>query len=266
MILLLASAGAFAQKQPPAWFTVSTGPALPVGDFSKTDLNNEGSGYASTGFHAAIGYERRTGKTVGYGVRLSGQLNPLDTRGMAESFNQARFAQYAAFFTNMVGNIPPGPTTTVVYPNWQFSKGSWKLLSLQGGLTAEWSMGKEKKVFFAPAIYTGVVYAGLPAIEGSSITDTATANMSQASGSTFGIISTVEGNLRFMLSDKISLRAGLAFMQTTRLNFNDIQVKSTTTKGSIGSPSFSIFQSTITGRVSQQMSSLNISAGLLLRL
>lgn len=266
MILLLASAGAFAQQHPPAWFSVSAGPSLPAGDFGKSDLNDNGSGYANTGLHAAIGYQRRSGKTFGYGVRLFGQLNPLDTRGMAESFSKARFVSYAAFFTNQVGTIPPTPTNTVVYPNWQFSKGSWKMLSLQGGLTAEWPVGNEKKIFFAPALYTGVVYAGLPAIEGSSITDTATARMSQTSGSTFGINSTVEGNLRFVLTDKMSLQAGIAFLQTTRLNFNDIQVRSTTTKGSPGGPVYSMSQSLVTGRVTQQMSSLNISVGLLLRM
>ena len=55
-------------------------------------------------------------------------------------------------------------------------------------------------------------------------------------------------------------------MQTTRLNFNDIQVRSTTTKGSPGGPVYSMSQSLVTGRVTQQMSSLNISVGLLLRM
>jgi hypothetical protein len=235
---------------------ISVGPSFPVGNYGRKNLDNSASGFAKTGETVAISYAKLTGKHFGFAGILVGQLNPLDTKAMENSFSQMRIP--LGIWSSSTTNPPPGPYTT--YPNWKIEKKSWLAASLLAGGYGEFSSGDNFS--FTVKAMAGVVYASSPAITGSSITDTAQAYYKQSSKSALGMSYLTSGGIKYNLSKKISLLTNVEYFATSEIRLKDIKTTITTFKGTPGSPDYSAAQSIRTADGKQTIGTVNVVVGI----
>lgn len=115
-------------------------------------------------------------------------------------------------------------------------------------------------------ILAGVTWAKLPLLNGVSTTDTATAYVQQTSNSGIGINYSTSAGIKIPVSKKIYILAAIDYFSTGDIKFKDIKATVTTTKGTVGSPGYTISQSQVTGVVTQKINSVNVLAGIGIRL
>jgi hypothetical protein len=256
----------FSYSQSPStkgYISFSVGPAFPIGDFGSDDIKKNSSGLAKLGQAANFSWSRLLGKRLGIAAVLHGQRNPLNTRSMEKQFSKTGISQGFWLVSDLGQPLPP-PSYTV-YPNWKFEKGSWLKGSLLIGGYGEFPFRNNIISFVAKAL-AGYGYVSAPAIKGSSITDTATAHLEQTKSSACGLTYLVNGGLKIDISKNISLLTQVEYVSTAELRFDDVKATLTTTRGTPGTPGFSIAQSRITGQARQTISSLNVMAGVALKL
>lgn len=77
LTFLLVSASSYCQK-PRAFLGISAGVSIPSGDFSSGDYENNGAGYAKTGFSLKTSYDHRISYNFGISGLLLVHSNPWD--------------------------------------------------------------------------------------------------------------------------------------------------------------------------------------------
>jgi hypothetical protein len=244
--------------------SISVGAAMPTGQFSSTDLLDSKSGFAKIGEEVSISYSTPLTKGWSFIAHVQGQRNPLNTNAFESSFSQAKIYQGFYFGTGL--NNPPPQTSYKIYPNWKFEKKSWLYGALLLGGQRQFSVDKSDGFNFFAKIMVGAIYAKSPKLNGSSITDTATAHIEQSKSSAFGFVYSFGGGLNYNLPKTFFLTSTVAYCETNQMKFKDVKATLTATKGTFGSPEYSVGQSTTTGNGKQIISSINISVGIGIRL
>lgn len=243
--------------------SLSVGPAVAIGKFAAKDLNRSSSGFAKTGESVSLSYSKLLSKHWGFSLDIHGQRNPLNTNALESSFSQAKIYDGLIFSP---GTNPPPQSNYAIYPNWKFEKKPWLSGALLAGVNGQFALDKPGKVNLVTKVMLGAVYVTSPGLSGSSMTDIATANISQNKSSGFGFIYSVSGGLNYYVSNAIFLCSSLAYIGTNQITFKDVKQILTTAKGSAGSPEYSVQQSTTTGSSKQMISSVNLSFGIGIKL
>ena len=163
-------------------------------------------------------------------------------------------------------NQPPPPSPPVKYPNWKFQKRSWLSGALLMGGCGEFASTESSGFSIVTKLMLGPVYVESPEIRGSSITDTTTATYEQTSSSSFGLAYLLSGGIRLHINKRLYFLTSLEYMGTNRMKFDDIEATLTTTKGVLGEPGFIITQAKTTGSGKQTISTINMVAGIAIRL
>lgn len=242
--------------------TVSIGPSLPVGDYGSKNIQNNGSGFASTGGSVAINYYHLLSKKIGFSVSLQGQLNPLASNKLEESFNDLLIADITVWAGTNPGQIPPPATTGTKYPNWNFDKKSWWTASCLIGIYGEFPLGGDGKTEFLANIAFGPSYITAPSIKGSSIGTAASAYHEQSGGKAWGLGFDVNAGVKRYLKDKLFLQFLASHYAAPSVSFKDITASTTLTKGQPGDINFFISKSMRTGTGEQSINSLNFLFGI----
>jgi len=245
-------------------FSFSIGPSFPVGQFANKNITNDKAGIAGVGGVVNFSYQRPLKKNIGFSATLIAQINPTDRRSMERSFSQLDFPMY---FVWAGPGIPASPTpqATTTYPNWNFKRSSWKLGSLLiGGYNQFKTSGS--KIIFIPKLMAGLVYAASPKIDGESVTDTSYAHATQTSESAFGFGYLVGAGLKFRVTNKISFITGVDYFGTNRITFKDIVARVTVIRHPNDPATMSASQMQTTTDGKQVISSINLLAGIALKL
>ncbi|MBL0134651.1 MAG: hypothetical protein IPP79_11900 [Chitinophagaceae bacterium] len=234
------------------------GPSIPVGNYGSKNIQNSGAGFANTGGSAAINYSHLVTKKIGFSVSLQGQINPLAISKLEQSFNDLLIADFTLWAGTSPGQIPPTPVTGTKYPNWKFEKKSWWTASLLIGAYGEFPISKDEKTSFIANLAFGPSYVSAPPINGSSVGTIASAYHEQTGGKSWGFGSEINIGLRKLVTDKLFLQFTASHFAAPSVSFKNISASTTITKGSPGSPDFSISKSTFTGTGKQSINSLNV--------
>lgn len=237
----------------------SVGPAFPLGDFGNKNVDNSRSGFASTGPFLTVEYSFPVAKKFGLVFALHGQNHPLATSKLEEEFADVNI--YPVFWTS----DPTQPLPKKTYPNWKFDKGSWWLASAMVGGYGFFAT-KNPKLSFITKGMIGVAYSVMPAFEGSSITDTATATLTQESEGAFAFNFSVGGSFRYLLSKKLYLLGGLDWRGTNSFRYDAVTTQITTTRGTPGTPEYSVSQSVHRRPRLQKIHTLNPRIGIAVQL
>lgn len=261
VFLLLISKGFCQQHAQDGYLSLTLGPAFAIGNYSGKTLNSSNaSGFAKTGQAANITYDHLLGHYFGLTAILRGQRNPLDTRALEAKFSEAKF--YQAIWFGQSPTQPPPAIPYSTYPNWKFDKKAWLSASLLIGGYGEFEIKKASPLAIIVRLTAGAIYARSPELNGQSITDTATAHITQSRGSAFGLSYITAAGLKYKIAKGVCLLATAEYFETSTLKFKDVVVTTTTTHGTPGLPNYSVAQSRSTGTAQQKISSINITAGI----
>jgi len=248
------------------FISVALGPSFPLGDYASKDLENVYAGYAGIGEFVNISYSRLIGKYFGFSAALHGQRNPLNTRELEKDFSTLKINTGGIWAGPTPFPPPTLPFTYTVYPDWKFEKDAWLSGSLLLGGYGQFPFQKRNNISFIEKAMLGVIYVSSPGLNGSSITDTATAHVEQKGSTGFGMAWSLYGGLKFDKGKILFLSASLECSGSNKIKFKDIKSTITTTKGSPGSPGYSAQQTTVTVDGKQNINSLNFYIGIGLRL
>jgi len=260
---LLFALSSFSQKN--KYFSVVTGASLPIGNFGNDDITDDEAGVAKLGQAGSISYAQLTGKKLGFTITIQGQRNPFDTKAAEKKFSEINFNRdVMSVGTNP--NLPPPPSPPVKYPNWKFQKRSWLSGALLMGGYGEFASTASSRFSIVTKLMLGPLYAESPEIRGTSVTDTVTAVYEQTSSSSFGLAYLLSGGIKLHINKRLYFLTSLEYMGTNRMTFDDIEATLTTSKGVVGDPGFIITQSKLTGSARQTVSTINLVAGIAVRL
>lgn len=260
-LLLLVSPGHAQTIDHKSQLNFSLGPSFPIGQFANKNIYNDKAGIAGSGGTLTISYTYLMKKNIGFAVSLLGQVNPLNTHSMEESFAELKFASFVIGW----GTGPPSAPTGVSYPDWKFKKASWKLGALLAGGYGEFKTNSSKLTFTTKAII-GLVYAVSPKVDGSSITDTSNVHVTQSSESAFGFGYSLSGGIKIKLNKKMNFTSGLEYFGTNNITFKNIVASVTGVKNPSNPATMTAWQSTVASNSKQTISSLNLLVGLSLQL
>jgi len=229
--LLYCKAQSFNDKN---FLSLSIGPSFPVGDYAKTNVNNNLAGFAKTGEQVELSFEHKLSKHFGLAVMLHGQRNTINTTAMSEEFSQLKF--YTAYFTGTTGypTIPPPPVTSsyYTYPNWKFDAKSWLTGSLLIGAAGDFPIDtKTNKLFITAKAMAGASYVSAPSMHGKSITDSTLAEVSQNGATAFAFSYLISGGLKYKLTQKLRLLFNVNYFGTSQAKFKNVTETLATAKG-----------------------------------
>ena len=240
-------------------FSLTVGPAFPIGTFANTNLSDGSSGFAKIGETISLSYTKPISRDWAFLINLTGQRNPINTNAFESNFSKAKI--YQGFYFGSELNNPPPQTNYTVYPNWKFEKKSWLCAGLQVGTKGQISLSKQNKTWLTTNATFGVLYVASPQLKGNSITDTATAIIKESKSSGFGLIYSFGFGLNYYLNKGIFLTSTLNYIGTNKVAFKNVKGTLTTTKGTPGTSNYFVQQSTVTANGKQTVSSINLSIG-----
>ena len=250
---------AFSQTKHTGYISLMAGPAFPSGHFANTNLFDQASGFAKAGEAISLSYTKHVSTDWGLSIGLAAQRNPINTGAFESSFSKAKIYQGFSFGSNP--NNPP-QVDYVIYRNWNFETKSWLYAALQRGIKREFSLNNQRTALLVTNANVGVLYVTSPQLKGSSITDTATAIITQNKSSGFGLIYSLGVGMNYYLNKTIFLTSTLNYTGTNNVSFNDVKSTLLITKGMVGSANYSVQQSTVTANGKQALSSINLLVGI----
>jgi hypothetical protein len=243
-------------------FNVSAGLAFPVGKFGSNDINSDQSGIAKAGPMVELSYNYGLKKSYGIVVSLTGLINPLNHQSLERSFDQTPLSA-GSFIVWSGSGAPPQPSgNPPIYPNWQFKKSSWKAGALLFGGYAEQAAGQSIFLFRG---MVGAIVASSPRVDGSSVTDTAIAHITQSSETAAGLAYSVTASLKVKLRSRLYFIADADYLGTMKLTFSGVRETVTTAHGLPGAGNITS-QSTLTGNLKQTINVLGVKLGLAITL
>jgi hypothetical protein len=249
----------FSQTSNKANVSIMVGPAFPTGHFANTNLYDRSSGFAKVGEAISLSYTKPISGDWAFLINVTGQRNPINTNAFESNFSKAKFYQGVYFSSDL--NNPPPQTNYTIYPNWKFENRSWLCAALQVGTKGQFSLNKQNKTWLTTNAVLGVLYVASPQLKGVSITDTATALITQSKNSGLGLIYSFGFGLNHYLNKKIFFTSTLNYVGTNKVTFKNVRTTFTATKGAPGSPNSSVQQSITTANGKQTLSSINLLIG-----
>jgi len=268
IVFLLFFKSSFSQaSSDKGYFSVTLGPAFPIGDFAGKNVKSTAGFPRITASAARIGkflqfsYSRLLGKRFGFSASMRGQINPLNVKALQTSFSKT-----IVFGGVLTAPTPMPPLTPLfsytTYPNWKFEKKSWLFSSLLVGGYGEFPAKKSGKTVFTVKPMIGAVYVTSPELRGRRGTDTASAYMIQTSSKAWGFTYSLAGGIKYNIYSRLSLLASVEYIGTSRIKFKDVIMTVTATKGTPGLQDYMVQQSVYTGTAQQKISSLNLNIGI----
>lgn len=257
---IIHTTSAFSQTNNRGSVALLIGPASPTGHFGNNKLYEESPGFAKTGETISLEYTKAFSKHWTVLINLAGQRNPINTAAFESGFSKAKI--YQGFYFGSDPNNPPSQNNYKIYPNWKFDKKSWLYGTLQVGVKGQFPVNKQNKTWLTTDASLGVLYATSPQLKGSSITDTASAIITQGKSTGFGMSYSIGGGIRYYLNNKLFFTTILKYTGSNKVSFKDVKTTLTTTKGTIGSPDYSISQSTVTTNGKQTFNSISLLLGI----
>lgn len=251
---------AFSQTRDVGSVSLSIGPAFPTGQFRSTNLYDASSGFAKTGETVSFEYAKPFPGNWSFLINLAGQRNPINTKSFENSLSTAKI--YQGFSLGSDPTNPPPQTNYTVYQDWKFEKKAWLYGALQVGGKRKFSVNRQNKNWLTTDATLGILYATSPQLNGRSVTDTASAVITQSKSSGFGFIFSIGGGFDYYLGKRFVFTTALKYTGTNKVAFKGIKSTLTTTKGAVGSPNYSISQSTVTSDGKQSLNSINLSFGI----
>ena len=233
----------------------SIGPSFPLGKFAPQEEFSRDDAFASLGQFITVSYHQQKNSKFGFNAALHVQRNPLSYKKFEQGLSKMD-----------VGTIifsPGGPPPTVPesnFPNWSSKNATWVINALLLGThTIIHPATSKTSVRFEISAGPCFVYA--PELEASSFSPDSSAHFFQSKDSEFGIIFSAGVFLRKQINKK-TFFAGVSFMQTANMTFNDTKTIITTTHGRYATPGYTVSQQTNTTDIKRSLSTLNIHAGI----
>jgi len=188
-IILIAATNISAQQAGTTYLDVEVGAGIPTGDFGDGDIDSDDSGLASTGVMGSIATKYSLEDTFGLFGRYSFNMNNVDAEALDELLDS-------------FGDIFP----TV---DWEISASPWIIHSATFGPYFATTSGK---AVFSLEGGIGLLVVTKPEIEliGDDGVDELVVKDDPASGVGFGY--TISGRIGYVLSDNVTLFAGISFL------------------------------------------------------
>ena len=254
-LALLISSLAFGQTKPT--FSINSGIALPIGNFGANDESAK-NGFAKSGPQVNLGINWPLNKKFGIELMAHGQLNPLDTRGLANKFNGQSFYSpvavgYSPGSVELIG-MPGSPVT-----NWKFEKASWQTAGLLVGPTI--NLPINDKLSFTGKVMAGAMYVVKPEIEGRAELNPGYAQFSQIKQDAVAFSYSANAGLKWKITDRISLTAGVSYFAVPEATFKKVHtIYGEYGTGGFGTENFESYT------IKQKISTLNFNIGIIIRL
>ena len=239
--------------------SISVGPSFPLDDFGRSDLRDNGSGFAGIGPALNLAYFHPLNKNIGLVLSGSGQMNPINTRKLESEFNDLRFAPSTLSFYSPVLLQP------IKYEHWKFEKGSWWAANIMAGIQLSTEPAKNDISFYTRVLF-GIAYLSMPEFEGQSQTDTLIASFSQNGSDGFGFSYGFGAGINYSLNTKTYLLANLGWNGTANIKLKEITSTSVTIKNPGDPGNMVVSSQTMTGDGKQTLQALNITFGIGFRL
>lgn len=242
----------FAQQH--GYLTLSAGPGFPVGEFANMDGNDPKSGIARPGGLVDLSYLHEIGNShFGFTGTLRGRMNGIST--------SAAVAPFVAEYPNY---------------SWSATKKTWKAATAMIGAYHHFSV--TKNIYFEEALLLGVAVTALPDYSVTGLHDSGVnqslssyiqASLQKKNTATFSGLVKVGGG--YVLTNKLTLIANLGFWYLNPTFKNTTQKIVTLTQfgipGNLSTVSAnSVTYSEFTRNYTQNMSSIDLTVGLSLRL
>ena len=260
LAFIIQANSSFSQTNNRSSIALLIGPAFPTSHFRNKNLYDESSGFAKTGETISLEYIKAFSKHLAILINLTGQRNPINTQAFESNFSKAKI--YQGFYFGSDPNNPPLQNNYKIYPNWKFDNKSWIYGTLQVGIKDQFPVDKQNKTWLTTEASIGVLYAASPPLKGSSITDTASAIITQSKSTGFGMSYSFGGGIKYCLNKKIFFTTTLKYTGSNKVTFKDVKTTLTTTKGTYGSPDYYISQSITTTNGKQTFSSISLLFGI----
>lgn len=241
--------------------SLSLGASVPVGNFSKTDMNNDLSGFAKTGEYVHLTFEHRLGNGNGPAIllRFYGQRNGLNTQAFADQFKNL------PFYLN-------GGPQPVFYSTWNVQKKAWMLGSLMAGVKENFPLSSGRKFSFFLEGMIGAAYLQAPTLNAVGHTDTSVVEVTQSASSGTGISYCLGTGITYAVAKNLQLTFHLGYFGTGEIKFKNVTEHVIGTTGGLGIPGdFSLsnslgptFSYSNTGTAKQTVGSVNAGVGLIM--
>ena len=241
------------------YLELTAGASFPMGHYRSADMYDSESGFAEVGEVFIFSFIHMVHKNIGLAAAVHGQRNPLNTKALETSFNQANFYN-GVVPVSYVGQ-PAGNPPAERYYNWKFEKKSWWLGSILVGGYGQCVMSSAGKTVLTAKAMMGALYAAAPGLSGTSVSDTTRASITQSSGSAWGMGYTLAAGGKYKLAGKLFLRAEVEYLGSSELTFNDVKATFTSSRYRNNFPA-SFSQHTMTGVTKQKIASLNLNVGI----
>jgi hypothetical protein len=252
----------FSYSQQKNYLSLYIGGSIPVGSYAGTDFSNPSDGFAKLGELMNISFSHKLNKHLSLTAMLYGQRNGINTSKLESGISQT-------YFFGDFNDIGPRQ-----YGHWVVNKKSWYAESIQVGLSEEMALSADNKISFIASALAGLAYGQIPKMQAQSYSDTSYAILVQSGASAFGFSYSLNAGIKYALNKKLSLLFNAGYFGTAKINFKNISDGIVATNGglvvpgvySLSNSSYPIITDYGGGSFNQTISSINISAGIGLKL
>ena len=184
LVLLLCSSTIFAQSTiHKSSVFIGLGPSIPTGDFSSTDVSNDKSGLATTGFYLDLGYQYLFTKNLGVLAFYKWKVNGISEDALDYS-------------------VPTGSGGSLAV-----SATSWKVSSTLIGLSQTFALTKNKKLSIEFREVAGVQFTSSPELNVNySIPGIGSSSAKQESQSSISFAYQLGLGFKYQLNNKLQMR------------------------------------------------------------
>lgn len=202
VITMLAASTAFSQTENNL-LSISAGPSVALGNFSKSSPRDENAGLAQTGGYVQVNFEHRFISSIGATATVFGQLNPVNTRSLEQYYNEQ---YYGAPISSFVDRY---------FQNWQFDKKNWHSYGVLAGAVTEWPV--MTKLHVKLKAQAGIVFVKSPELNGKSYSTDNDASFLLTKGKGNGFAYALSGGIKHQYNKKISLLFDVQYFGSSKI-------------------------------------------------
>ena len=210
--------------------SLSIGSSIPVLHFGNA---SNSPGYAKVGGSVSISFTHQMNKQIGITAMLYAQTNRLNSDVLATQFEK----------TSFFGNAGLGSPRQ--YSNWAVQKKNWQMQSFLIGITNAIPSRKNSKTVFTVKTLIGIAHVQYPALNATSISDTAYVTANQTGASAFGFGYMVGIGVKYKLNKRLRLFLNCDYAGTSQIRFKNIISTTTATNGGLTIPNIYSFANSV---------------------
>jgi hypothetical protein len=247
-------------------FFVSAGPSVPIGGFSKKDLENNNAGFAKTGEAINLLFLHKISKKFSITADLYGQRNAVSVKSLGQQFSTAKFYN-GQFYATYGPGVPPPPVITpsevIRFPDWKFDKKSWLCAGILIGGSSEFLINKtNNQLSFILRALAGITYVSSPGINGTGINDSITGFVNQSKSAGFGFSYKFSGCFKYAIDKKNCLLFTLDYLGSEKIKFKNVSNSFTGIFTKQSTTGENAWQIKTTGTTSQSITTINFNFGI----